>query len=83
MFEVRLPKMGMSTVEVDVLTWHVRPGDRVEKGTPLADVQSEKVDVVIESEVEGIMAEIVVLAGEVATAGAVLCRIQETGTSHG
>ena len=43
------PKLGMSTVEVDVVAVHVSPGDRVEPDTIVVEVQSEKVNFEIEA----------------------------------
>lgn len=79
MFEVKIPKMGMSTVEVDLVAWHVKVGDRVQKGTPLADVETEKASDTIESPVDGVVAEIIVAAGGVTEAGQTICIIQTEG----
>ena len=76
MFEVKIPKMGQSTVEVDLTAWLVKQGERVEKGAPLAEVESEKVTLEIESEVAGVVDELLVQAGDVTEVGAVICRIR-------
>lgn len=76
MLEVKIPKMGQSTVEVDLITWLIKQGDRVEKGTPLAEVESEKVTLEIESDAAGVVEELLVQAGDVTEVGAIICRIR-------
>ena len=77
MIDIIIPKMGMSTVDVDVVAWHVAEGDRVEVGSPLADIESEKASTTIESHVAGVVAEICVTAGQISEVGSILCRIAE------
>ncbi len=77
MQEVHIPKMGMSTVEVDVMLVMVRPGQRVAAGDPLIEVESEKATFVIEAEVGGTVAEVLVADGDVRNVGDVVLRIEE------
>lgn len=73
--EVRVPKLGMSTVEVDVVEWLVREGQEIQVGDPLVRLESEKATVVLESEYAGVLAEVLVRENETTTVGSVLCRI--------
>jgi len=77
MIDVKVPKMGMSTVEVDLMKWLVTAGQKVEAGTILAEIESEKTAIEIEAEVSGTIAEILVAEGETIEVGTVLCRIAE------
>jgi pyruvate/2-oxoglutarate dehydrogenase complex dihydrolipoamide acyltransferase (E2) component len=77
MIDVRVPKMGMSTVEVDLMKWLVQPGQRVEQGTLLAEIESEKTTLEIEAEVAGTISELLVAEGQTIEVGTVLCRIAE------
>jgi len=52
--DVHIPKMGMSTVEVDVVAVHVAPGDRVEADTIVVEVQSEKANFEVEAGTAGV-----------------------------
>ena len=79
MLDIIIPKMGMATVEVDLVKWHVSVGAAVQPGTLLAEVESEKTTIEIESEVAGAVTEILVPAGETTEVGTVICRIQEAG----
>ena len=51
MTDVKIPKLGMSTVEVDVAKWLVGVGARVAVGTPLVEIETEKATVEVEAEV--------------------------------
>lgn len=75
---VKIPKMGQATVEVDVIAWHVSVGDTVVPGTVLAEIESEKTTIELESEIDGTVQEILVGEGEETQVGAVICRIAPT-----
>ena len=75
MQEVRIPKYGMSTVEVDVTTVHVVVGQSVAIGDPLIDVETDKIVSTLESEFAGIVSEISVLPDTTYEVGDLVCRI--------
>jgi 2-oxoglutarate dehydrogenase E2 component (dihydrolipoamide succinyltransferase) len=77
MTEVYVPKMGMSTVEVDIGAVLVRVGDAVSPETTIIEVESEKVTLGIEAGVAGVVAEILVAPGDVRNVGDVIARITE------
>ena len=68
-----MPKFGFSMEEGTIGEWYVKEGDAVKKGDPLAAVESEKLtnDAVADS--DGIVAKIVLAAGESAPCGEVIC----------
>lgn len=74
--KVKIPKMGMTTEEVDLVAWHVAVGDRVAPGQALADIESEKATVTIESEIDGTVTALLVSQGEPTTVGSVICSIE-------
>ena len=76
MRDVVIPKMGMSSVKVDIIEWHVAVGDAVGRGTPLVDVESEKAILTIEAEEPGVVAEILLDEGSEAAVGDVICRLE-------
>jgi pyruvate/2-oxoglutarate dehydrogenase complex dihydrolipoamide acyltransferase (E2) component len=74
--DVQIPKMGMSTVEVDVVAVHVAPGDRVEADTIVVEVQSEKANFEVEAGTAGVVREVLVQQGDEAKVGDVLIRLE-------
>ncbi|MCL5986418.1 MAG: biotin/lipoyl-binding protein [Actinobacteria bacterium] len=77
MYDVHIPKMGMGTEEVDVIEWQVNVGSKVEKGSPLVEVESEKAKIVLESEVSGTVVELLFNNGDTAKVGDIIARIND------
>jgi len=67
--DLLVPKLGMDTTEAVVTTWLVAEGDQVLKGTPMVELETEKVNFVVESEVHGSVAKILQAAGAVVPVG--------------
>lgn len=81
MRDVRIPPLGMSTVEVDVVECRVAPGAQVQKGSVLVVIESEKAVVEIPTEHDGTVVEVLVKPGDTAKVGDVICRLQERALS--
>lgn len=69
---VVLPKAGMNMVEATVVAWRRQVGERVEEGEDLVDIETDKVDMSVESPASGTLKEIRVQPDEDAKVGAVL-----------
>ena len=76
MIDVHIPKMGMSTIEVDVVAVHVSVGDTVEPSTILIEVESEKANFEVEAGHAGTVREVLVAEGDEATVGDVIVRLE-------
>ncbi|MBX6751868.1 MAG: hypothetical protein IRY85_19785 [Micromonosporaceae bacterium] len=76
MHEIRIPKVGMSTVEVDVTDLHVQIGQRVEVGDPIADIDTDKVTTTITADAAGTVTTIAVTAGQTYAVGDVICVLE-------
>jgi 2-oxoglutarate dehydrogenase E2 component (dihydrolipoamide succinyltransferase) len=74
-----LPRLADTLVEGTVARWLKRPGEKVSKGEPLVEVETDKVNSELEAPIDGVLSEIVVPEGETAPVGAVLARISEDG----
>jgi 2-oxoglutarate dehydrogenase E2 component (dihydrolipoamide succinyltransferase) len=74
--ELQVPKLGMDTTEAVVTVWMVAEGDHLEIGSPLVELETEKVNFVVESEVKGSLAKIVHAAGAVVAVGGVLAILE-------
>lgn len=48
-----LPKFGFTLESCEILGWYVKPGDEVREGDPLADVETDKVNMDVESTADG------------------------------
>jgi len=76
---IRVPKMGPTTVEVEVMELLVSEGQPIAEGDPVAEVETEKTTVTIEATAAGIVTEILVAVGDICQIGEVLCTVAEAG----
>ena len=76
MIDVQIPKMGMSTVEVDIVAVLVTPGDRVAADSVVVEVQSEKANFEVEAGTAGTIKEVLVQEGDEAKVGDVVVRLE-------
>jgi len=79
---IKVPDIGEGIAEVELVAWHVQPGDDVSEDQALADVMTDKANVEIPSPVAG---KVISLGGEVGkpiAVGAELIRIALEGAVH-
>jgi len=74
--EIRMPKLSDSMEEATVLAWLKRPGDAVERGEPLVEVETDKATIVYEAETRGVLEAILVADGEAAALGAAIATLR-------
>jgi pyruvate dehydrogenase E2 component (dihydrolipoamide acetyltransferase) len=63
--EVKLPRLGQGMESGTVVRWLKQEGDKVEKGEPLYELDTEKVTQEVEAEASGVLLKIAVPEGEV------------------
>ncbi|MGG0845434.1 dihydrolipoamide acetyltransferase family protein [Peribacillus simplex] len=73
--EVVMPKLGMAMKEGTVSLWSKEVGDPVEKGEAIASINSEKIEMDIESPADGTILNIAVQEGQGVPPGTVICHI--------
>jgi pyruvate/2-oxoglutarate dehydrogenase complex dihydrolipoamide acyltransferase (E2) component len=74
--DVHVPKMGMSTVEVDIVSIHVSVGQEVVRDEPLVEIESEKATFEVTAGEAGVVREILVREGDICEVGRILMRIE-------
>jgi pyruvate/2-oxoglutarate dehydrogenase complex dihydrolipoamide acyltransferase (E2) component len=72
---VTLPRLADSLEEGIVSRWLKRPGDRVTRGEPLVEIETDKVNSEIESPYDGVLAELLVAEGATVPVGEVIARV--------
>ncbi|HLL49369.1 MAG TPA: 2-oxo acid dehydrogenase subunit E2, partial [Thermomicrobiales bacterium] len=70
--EIRVPPLGESLVDAVVGTWLKQEGDSVNRGESLVELETDKVNLDVTAEDDGILARIERREGEVVTVGEVL-----------
>lgn len=76
MIDVHVPKMGMSTVEVDIVSIHVMVGQEVKPDDPLVEIEGEKASFEVTAGCAGVVREILVREGDICEVGHVLIRVE-------
>jgi pyruvate/2-oxoglutarate dehydrogenase complex dihydrolipoamide acyltransferase (E2) component len=77
MRDVTLPRLADALVEGTVSRWLKRPGERVTRGEPLVEIETDKVNSELESPYGGLLTEIVAAEGSTIPVGGVIARIEE------
>lgn len=79
MAEFRMPSLGADMEEGTLVEWLAKPGERIERGTLIAAVETQKGLFEIESFEDGILGEPQVSPGQTVPVGTVLAMIQGEG----
>ncbi|MEO4052504.1 dihydrolipoamide acetyltransferase family protein [Solibacillus sp. CAU 1738] len=77
---ITMPQLGESVTEGTLERWLVKPGDKVDKYAPLAEVNTDKVNAEIPSSFTGIISELIAGEGETLPVGAIVCTIEVEDT---
>ena len=77
--EITMPKLSDTMEEGKIIRWLKRPGDAVARGEALADVETDKADMVLEAFEDGVLGEIKLKEGESAPVGAVIAVMKGAG----
>lgn len=78
---ILMPQLGESVTEGTIEKWLVKPGDKVNKYDPLAEVNTDKVNAEVPSSFEGTIKELVAKEGETLAVGEIVCVIETEGDS--
>jgi 2-oxoisovalerate dehydrogenase E2 component (dihydrolipoyl transacylase) len=79
---IKMPDIGEGIAEVELVAWHVKPGDAVAEDQPLADVMTDKATVEIPSPVAGTVRALGGKLGEIMAVGSELIRIEVEGAGN-
>jgi pyruvate dehydrogenase E2 component (dihydrolipoyllysine-residue acetyltransferase) len=79
--EIVMPKLSDTMEEGKIIRWLKHPGDTIHHGEPIAEVETDKADMVLESFAEGILDQIRLKEGESAPVGAVIATMRGAGDS--
>src|SRR5512144_2593102 len=79
--EVRVPEFGESVVEATVAEWLKAEGDPVKTGEAVVRLETDKVDVEVSAEQDGVLAKVLRKQGDDVKVGEVLGSIEAAGAS--
>ena len=81
MGEIFMPKMGDAMTEGKVVRWYKKAGEPVKKGDPVLEIETDKVNLDLEAEQDGTIAEVSAGEGQVVPVGGRLATIVGAGES--
>jgi pyruvate dehydrogenase E2 component (dihydrolipoamide acetyltransferase) len=77
MMDVLMPQLGETVAEGKITKWFKSAGEAVKPGDNLFEIETDKVSMEVPSTTAGVIAEIRVAAGEVASVGAIVAVIAD------
>src|SRR5436305_1030336 len=78
---IKIPDIGEGIAEVELVAWHVKPGDTVVEDQALADVMTDKATVEVPSPVNGTVVALGSEVGQLMAVGTELIRIEAEGSA--
>ena len=79
MKEIKVPELAESITEGTIAEWLVKKGDQVEKGDPILELETDKVNVEVNADASGVIAELLRDEGDDVEVGDVIAKVDENG----
>jgi pyruvate dehydrogenase E2 component (dihydrolipoamide acetyltransferase) len=76
---IKMPKWGLSMQEGTIKHWHVQPGDRVDIGAPLCDIETTKITNEFEAPESGIVARLLARPDDIVPIGRTIAILADEG----
>lgn len=77
MAEIRVPELAESITEGTIAKWLKQPGDNVDKGEFIVELETDKVNVEVISEEAGVLSELLAAEGDTVEVGQVIAIVGE------
>ena len=78
MKEIKVPELAESITEGTIAEWLVQPGDTVEKGDPVVELETDKVNVEVNTDYAGVIVEILAEEGDDVNVGDTIAKVDES-----
>ncbi|WP_214878121.1 2-oxoglutarate dehydrogenase complex dihydrolipoyllysine-residue succinyltransferase [Exiguobacterium sp. ERU653] len=75
MIEIKVPELAESITEGTVATWLKQPGDQVEKGEAIVELETDKVNIEVPADEAGVLEEQLAGEGDTVQVGEVIARL--------
>ena len=79
--EIKVPELAESITEGTVASWLKQPGDQVEKGEAIVELETDKVNIEVPSDEAGILSEVMAAEGDTVRVGETIAIITAGGES--
>jgi 2-oxoisovalerate dehydrogenase E2 component (dihydrolipoyl transacylase) len=78
--EFKLPDVGEGLTEADIVSWHVKPGDTIEDGQVIVEIETAKAVVELPSPYAGTVTGLLVSEGQTVDVGTPIITVDVPGT---
>jgi 2-oxoisovalerate dehydrogenase E2 component (dihydrolipoyl transacylase) len=78
--EFKLPDVGEGLTEADIVSWHVKPGDTIEDGQVIVEIETAKAVVELPSPYAGTVTGLLVSEGQTVDVGTPIIAVDVPGT---
>lgn len=75
--EIKIPELAESITEGTIAEWLVQKGDKIEKGDPVVELETDKVNVEVNSDHAGVLTEIISEEGDDVEVGDIIAKVDE------
>lgn len=75
--EINIPELAESITEGTIAEWLVKPGDKVEQGDPVVELETDKVNVEVNSDYTGVIVEVLAEEGDDVNVGDTIAKLDE------
>jgi len=79
--EFKLPDVGEGLTEADIVSWHVKPGDTIEDGQVIVEIETAKAVVELPSPYAGTVTGLLVEEGQTVDVGTPIIAVDVSGAS--
>ena len=79
MAEIIMPKMGDAMTEGKVVRWYRKAGDVLKKHDPILEIETDKVNLDLEAETDGVLGEQLAAEGQIVPVGGLLANLLAPG----
>ena len=79
--DIIVPAMGESVSEATISKWFKKAGDAVKQDEPIAELETDKVTLEVNSPASGVLKEIIIAQGSTVGVGALIGKIEEGAVS--
>ncbi len=80
-YGMKMPDLAATESEIRIIRWLVEPGQKVERGQALVEVETDKVTMEVESPVSGVLTELRCQADEDVSVGQVIAMFEVEGAA--
>lgn len=79
--EIRVPTLGESIVDATIASWQKKEGDLVHRGEVLLELETDKVNVEVNAEQDGVLQKVTKQVGDIVAVGEVVAVIEDSARS--